>query len=320
MQVRRSAFGHHTITATLVTAAVTLLSACGNNSGSVGNVGSGTMPWVSSAHNSLPYHKTFKYRGSSQTFIVPSGVKKITVVALGAAGGGTPGPRVGRVFAVIPVTPGQRLFIHVGGSAAGKTGGYNGGAYGAEGYDCDCPGSGGGGSSDVRQGGDQLADRVLVAGGAGGQGGSWPRYSLGGDGGRGGGSTGGPGGNGGGSYSGSFHVAEGGEGGGRRAGGTGGAGSNCNYYSGYPGAHGSLVFGGDGGQGISGPGGGGGGGGYYGGGGGGAGSSYQRSCRTAGAGGGGGSSYIEPSATRFQSWQGWKSKTPGGNGLVVFSW
>jgi len=38
----------------------------------------------------------------------------------------------------------------------------------------------------------------------------------------------------------------------------------------------------------------------------------------AAAGGGGGSSYIEPSARKYESWQGWKTAT--GNGLVVFSW
>ena len=68
-----------------------------------------------------------------------------------------------------------------------------------------------------------------------------------------------------------------------------------------------------------GPAGGGAGGGYYGGGGGGAGVTFELGSEGgAGGGGGGGSSYIEPSAHRFASWQGWKKAT--GNGLIVFNW
>ncbi len=93
-------------------------------------------------------------------------------------------------------------------------------------------------------------------------------------------------------------------------------------YNGNPGANGTLLDGGAGGQGgpdyDAGPGGGGGGGGYYGGGGGGAGSSGYYYCYLAGGGGGGGSSYIEPSAKSFRGWQGWKNAD--GNGLVVISW
>ena len=57
--------------------------------------------------------------------------------------------------------------------------------------------------------------------------------------------------------------------------------------------------------------------GYYGAGGGGGGSGCNY-CGQPGGGGGGGSSYIEPSAKRFQTWQGWEKAT--GNGVVVLSW
>ncbi len=69
-----------------------------------------------------------------------------------------------------------------------------------------------------------------------------------------------------------------------------------------------------------GPSGGGGGGGYYGAGGGGAGAVfyYEGYIGGGGGGGGGGSSYIEPRASKFESWHGWKNAT--GNGLVVISW
>ena len=40
--------------------------------------------------------------------------------------------------------------------------------------------------------------------------------------------------------------------------------------------------------------------------------------RGGGGGGGGGGTYVEPSARKFQSWQGWKRAA--GDGLVVFSW
>jgi hypothetical protein len=53
-------------------------------------------------------------------------------------------------------------------------------------------------------------------------------------------------------------------------------------------------------------------GGYYGGGGG------YFSSGQGGGGGGGGSSYVESSATRVHSSQGWKNAATGG--LVVFSW
>lgn len=148
-------------------------------------------------------------------------------------------------------------------------------------------GMSGGGASDVRQGGDGLADRVLVVGGGGGAGGGFNRYAAAGSGGKGGGSTGGSGSNGGGSYS-SNRSGGGGAGGTQDAGGSGGIGGDCDYYSGYPGANGMLLDGGAGGQGGryygTGPGGGGGGGGYYGGGGGGAGSAFESYCFVGGGG------------------------------------
>ena len=99
-----SQFGRNGLTAAFVAAAA-LLSACGGNTGG-GTVAPAneTLPPITGA-NSLPHHKTFRYTGYDQKFIVPPHVSKITVVALGASGGGSPGQRVGWVFAVIPVTP-----------------------------------------------------------------------------------------------------------------------------------------------------------------------------------------------------------------------
>jgi hypothetical protein len=272
----------------------------------------------------LAHHQTFHYTGNVQFFNVPVGVKWVTVVALGAAGGhdrrhGTVAGHGGRVFAEIPVVQGEKLAVFVGGTAPATHtyGGYNGG--GSGGYSGDGQSEGGGGATDIREGGDSLRHRILVAGGGGGFG----EYgghgcSVGGEG---GGATGGSGARGcGGGYGGS--VGGGGSGGAQKHGGSGGSGGTGSRGYGEPGASGSLGKGGSGGEGgdsdsgAAGDGGGGGGG-YYGGGGGGGGGSGFGGWGD-GGGGGGGSSYIESSARKYESWQGWKNAT--GNGLVVFSW
>ncbi|MGA8099734.1 MAG: hypothetical protein WB810_13855 [Candidatus Cybelea sp.] len=80
----------------------------------------------------LSHHRTFLYTGAEQNFKVPNGVTRVTVVARGAAGGGYPGSRGGRVFAVIPVTSGERLAIFVGGAGSWPRGGFDGGAKGGK--------------------------------------------------------------------------------------------------------------------------------------------------------------------------------------------
>jgi len=289
--------------------AAALLAGCGGSP----PVGA---PHVSSAGEALPYHHTFSYTGAEQSFKVPPGVTSISVVARGAAGGaigsyyGSDGGTGGRVHAVIPVYPGEKLYVFVGGVGFVKSyigyGGFNGGGDAGP----DWSGFGGGGASDIRQGGARLSDRILVAGGGGGDGGN----NSGGAGGTGGGLVGGPGGN---------AQGEGGSGGGgggsQNSGGAGGAGGFGSSSSGYSGSAGTLGDGGMGGNGRIytssdlGGSGGGGGGGYYGGGGGGGGSPGAQ-----GAGGGGGSSYVESSATNVHFWRGWKNAT--GDGLIVFSW
>jgi hypothetical protein len=298
------------------TVMVAMLSGCG-----------GTQPPVSTtfapsaAADSFPNHQTFHYTGTKQVFTVPALVSRISVAAVGAAGGGPFDGRGGRVKAIIPVTQGEKLVVYVGGSAGelGTTGGFNGGANGGAGVgNCDyCTGYGGGGATDIRRNGDKLHDRILVAGGGGGEGAR--ESSAGGAyGGEGGGSTGGSG-------SMERYGGVGGQGGSQRHGGLGGTGG-CGYSEcGGPGSPGTLGEGGDGGSAAAsgfygGAGGGGGGGGYYGGGGGGGdgGGASGGFFTAVGGGGGGGSSYIEPSATRFQTWQGWKNAT--GNGVVILSW
>src|SRR5579871_4823024 len=107
--------------------------------------------------------RTFPYTGNKQTFKVPHSVTKITVVVRGAAGGA--GARGGRVFAIIPVTSGEKLAVFVGGQPSGITGGFNGGAGGGMNRHEFHDGFGGGGASDIREGGDRLIDRIVIAGG-----------------------------------------------------------------------------------------------------------------------------------------------------------
>ena len=311
-----------------ISAAVAMLSACASSA-------SGPMlGGVNSSDRAPTGNKTFKYTGAEQSFKVPAGVTKTTVVARGAAGGGASGTdsgypyqyfgRGGRVYAIIPVKTGQTLYVFVGGQGSEAAGGFNSGGNPGPGG-----GSyGGGGASDVRQGGDSLNDRIVVAGGGGGQGGS--RDAVGG---RGGGAIGGSGGSY--CYRGSSCIGGGpGTGGTQNLGGSGGEGGNSgsSYERGQAGTSGTFGSGGSGGSGgcyygsgncgcsyANGCPGAGGGGGYYGGGGGGGGAGeYASIYGGPGGGGGGGSSYIEPSAIKFHSWQGWKKATT--NGLVVFSW
>ena len=109
------------------------------------------------------------------TFTVPDGVTSLAVLAVGAPGadgtpgdgfGGTPGTggRGARVTATLDVTPGQVLYVEVGGpgeaspplapciasSHAGGAGGANGGGAGGPGRCNGFGGGGGGGASDVR--------------------------------------------------------------------------------------------------------------------------------------------------------------------------
>ena len=136
---------------------------------------------------------TYSYTGDEQQFTVPTGVTSINITGIAGKGGagflpgsfdGTPG--VGgfgaTVTGTISVTPGETLFVEVGGNgtsnSAGGAGGFNGGGNGSSigGF----ASGGGGGASDVRTvscgspcdtlEATSLASRLLVAGGGGGGG------------------------------------------------------------------------------------------------------------------------------------------------------
>ncbi|MGC2407019.1 MAG: hypothetical protein WA431_11485 [Candidatus Cybelea sp.] len=314
-------------------AAAAMLAGCG------GHAGGSAMPLVYPSSDASVRHHTFQFTGTMQSFNVPAGVTFITVVARGAGGAPAPYPRYpkttgrgGRVYAVIPVTPGQWLHVFVGGEGSAEGAGvgsggtgFNGGAAGGlypycgrSGYKC--YGFGGGGASDVRENGLRTS-RIIVAGGGGGAG------TDGVNGGGGGRKIGGDGGSGD-----SYYGGGGGGGGGTQSqGGSGGRGQYGSYGTGGSGNPGTLGEGGSGGQAGGYPpsgcgstcyagAGGGGGGGYYGGGGGGGACAPTLSDPECGlgGGGGGGSSYAESSAKNVHMWRNWKNAT--GNGLVVFSW
>jgi hypothetical protein len=121
--------------------------------------------------------RTFTYTGGDQVFEVPDGVTSLDVVAVGArggtSGGGIPGGFGAVASARVAVTPGQILFVAVGGNGAVVSGGFNSGSDGGAGYG---PGGGGGGKTDIRtiargETG-SFNSRLILAGGGGGGGGS----------------------------------------------------------------------------------------------------------------------------------------------------
>jgi len=202
---------------------------------------------------------TFNVSSSLQTFTVPLGVSKIHIDCVASKGALASGDRIdqtagngGRVQCDVNVTGGQTLYVMVGAIPSDATvPSYN--------------------ASDIRIGGTEYGNRIVVAGG-GGSGRHTSNNNYGGSGGAGGGLTGGDG------TSASTGRATGGYGGTQSAGGAGGWGRSAS------GASGSLGMGGVGGSNTGSAGGAG----YYGGGGGGYGGHDGSFAR---GGGGGGSSY-----------------------------
>lgn len=238
---------------------------------------------------SNPVTVIFEFTGGEQTFVVPANVTSLDVVVLGAQGGtssdGGFGPGVGGLggstTSTIAVTPGDTIYIYVGGQGATPVdvnptpGGFNGGGAGGDGGD---GGGSGGGSSDIRVGGNASSNRVVVAGGGGG--GSAAGMTAGFAGGVGGGLSGG---------NGAGYGAQIGTG---ASGGTQGAGGPGDV-AGSPGNNSVAGGAGGAGGGSSNYGGGGGGGGYAGGGGGGSGGGLGEGGGAAGGGSGFGGATIQ---------------------------
>lgn len=242
---------------------------------------------------------TFQYTGGQQTWVVPADCIEVEIEAWGAAGGdnvdvsSASGGLGGYAKGRLAVTPGETLYVRVGGkgssSNSNPAGGWNGGAAGGSysGNGVQFVGRGGGGATDIRQGGSAVSDRKIIAAGGGGAAG----YDAARVGGTGGGTTG---------AAGAGGTAAGG-GGTQSAGGSAGSGTD------RAGSAGNLGTGGAGATGYSGWAycGGGGGGGYFGGGGGAGGA------QTSGA-GGGGSGYTGGVTSATMS-----SGVRSGNGLAT---
>jgi hypothetical protein len=171
----------------------------------------GLLPACAAAEQSAPV--TFTGEGE-HVFTVPAGVTSVNVQLVGARGaaarlefGGAPpaGGRGGRIEGTLPVSPGETLFVEVGGEGAQDLsetiglGGFNGGGNGAFAeFPGHAAGGGGGGATDVRTCSmtpstpgqpaacattATLASRLLVAGGGGGAGGQSSIHGSGGGGG-----------------------------------------------------------------------------------------------------------------------------------------
>jgi hypothetical protein len=134
---------------------VSLLAACGGGSGGLSSSTSLSVAPQIAAPQSAPLHHhgiSFNYTGGQQSFTVPTGVTRITVQALGAAGGDEESSSSGGyVSATIATTPGESLYVYVGGYGGYNGGGAGGGA-GAGGGGAGSSDGGGGGSSFVEKG------------------------------------------------------------------------------------------------------------------------------------------------------------------------
>jgi len=249
---------------------VTAGNVCGNSAASI-------LPMIFPVNTG---QQVFTYTGNQQSFVVPPCVSSLSLTVYGAQGGtssGSTGGYGGTASGTLSVTPGTTLYIYVGNQPANANGGYNGGGNGVG------NGMGGGGASDVRVGGTDLSNRVIVAGGGGGT--PEPNWSC--IGGAGGGLNGGTGS----ANTGSSYCG---------LGGTQSNGGSEQIACGNGGSAGTL---GQGGNGSICDSGGGGGGGYYGGGGSDAG------------GAGGGSGYIGGVSGGTM-----QNGVQLGNGEVVINW
>lgn len=234
--------------------------------------------------------QTFSYTGAAQSFEVPDGVDTLYIECQGASGwsGSYSGGQGGHTTGDLAVTPGDYVYVYVGGQGgvasgayAPMGGGWNGGGDGQSNSTGSYVG-GGGGASDLRTvyasdplDSASLGSRVIVAGGGGGATNNTGAY-----GGDGGGSTGEDGG-----QHGSNHYGTGGT---QTTGGDSGGGF------GYGGSGETWMT----------PWNGGGGGGWYGGG-----------TSTAHSGGGGGSSYTGGVSNGTMTQGGYS-----GDGQVVITW
>lgn len=285
---------------------------------------------------------TLFYTGSPQSYVIPNCASNIVITTFGAQGaagstinpsinsGGLPGLGNRVTGSWNNLSPGQTIYVHVGGAAEGEMGGYNGGGNGIASGGQN-PSGGGGGATDIRFPTEAFSDRVQVAGGGGGGGNAAYHWS-------GAAFTGGNGGNGGGNqtlYGNSLNGSNGtdvvGDSGFTYPGAMGGTESapgqpspGCSSFLGQTGGSNNGANGGNGGLGNTlslndfRSNGGGGGGGYVGGNGGGGGSAGTTDCggNNIGAAGGGsaGTNYFNGPPKNFEN------GVRAGHGMVVIQY
>jgi len=299
---------------------------------------------INSGAQTQSFSDTLFFTGAMQQYTIPDCASNVVITTYGAQGasGSVLNPDINsgglaglgnRVTAEwSSLSPGQTIFVNVGGAANGANGGYNGGGAGliTNGQN---PSGGGGGATDIRYPSDALSDRVQVSGGGGGGGNAAYHWS-------GGAFTGGNGGHGGGNQNLNGNSLDGtngqdvnGDSGNIYLGGLGGTtagpGAGAPGCANFIGSAGGASFGEIGGSGglgssltISGANyradGGAGGGGYVGGNGGGGGSAGTPNCAgnniSAGGGGSAGTNYFNGEPTNFEN------GVREGDGLVVIQY
>ena len=108
--------------------------------------------------------KIYEYSGSVDRIKIPNGSTRMLVNLYGASGGNAGevlGGKGGQVQCLVDVQEMNEIFLFVGGEG-GSRGGFNGGGNGG------LAGSGGGGATDIRIGGYDDFNKIIVAGGGGG--------------------------------------------------------------------------------------------------------------------------------------------------------
>src|SRR5439155_17084364 len=111
---------------------------------------------VNGARAALPTPTTFSYTGAEQSWLVPNGVTRVHVTLIGGRGGGNAqvtaaGGRGAAVAADLDVTPGQTLYVEVGGNGQNGGGtGYAVPAFNGGGLAGSVSPGAGGGAADIR--------------------------------------------------------------------------------------------------------------------------------------------------------------------------
>ena len=131
--------------------------------------------------------ETFNYTGSVQEWTVPPEVFYVKIRVWGAGGGDAVGDTTrngrngGYSSGYISTTPGEKLYLYVGGRGEDGTnasGGAGGWPYGGNGGYTDqgqgCGGGGGGASTEIRRGSTSRGNIIIAAGGGGG---GWGYYN-----------------------------------------------------------------------------------------------------------------------------------------------